>query len=130
MTFTNVDALIIQPQHKKALECVIIGDKIGVFSDLWKERIETKIETMLKMKFYILYRKIKHLVKNYSEVKTLIESYKEEDNNNNQLKESIIDPETNFFRYLSSTQGVIQDEWDSDKDIIDQANKKVILTLI
>ncbi len=82
------------------------------------------------MKFYILYRKIKHLVKNYSEFKPIIDSLKEEENNNSYNKAVITNPESNYFRYLTSTQGVIQDEWDSDKDLIDQANKKVAITLI
>ena len=85
---------------------------------------------MIKMKFYILYRKIKHLVKSYCEVKPLIDLLKEEENNNTHFKASISNPESNFFRYLTSTQGVIQDEWDSDKDLIDQANKKVAINLI
>lgn len=123
-TFTNVDSLIIQPQHKKALECIIIGEKIGVISDLWKEKIVSKIETMLKMKFDILYRKMKHYMKKYNEFKSQLEILKEEDLTH-ELKAPVDTPETSFFRYLNSTQGVIQDEWDSDKDLLDQANKKV-----
>ena len=128
-TFTNVDSLIIQPQHKKALECVIIGNKIGIFSELWKEKIETKLETIIKMKFYILYRKMKNLLKHYNELKSQLEIIKEDENVTSEIKANIDNPEASFFRYLNSTQGVIQDEWDSDKDLLDQANKKAYIYL-
>lgn len=117
--------MIIDPKDKKALECVIEGDQIGISSVLWNERIETKIEKIIRTKFNILYKKMRHLLNFYDELKSLIEILREEaDLQEDEDLIAVNDPENYFFRYLRSTNGIEFDQWNSDEDLIIQARKR------
>jgi hypothetical protein len=122
----NIDSLIINQTYKKALETIIVDEKIGIKSHLWSESIYDKMNEIINHKFSLLYKKISHLLWNIEQYGSVIESFKEELDaiRNVKLEQAEID-----FQYVNKfkSQAKIEyDGWNSDFDIIKEANKKVI----
>jgi hypothetical protein len=116
---------MISPTYKKALETIIIDDKIGIKSSLWNESIYDKLNEIIKHKFCLLYKKISHLLWNIESYGSVIESFKEELDmiKNAKLEQALVD-----FKYIQKFQsksGIEYDRWNSDYDIIAEANRKV-----
>lgn len=121
----NIDHLILDPSFKKALENVIKDDKIGLKSDLWTEKLHKKYKFIIEAKFSLIYRKLCHLITNIGIFSSIIEIISEDIKNEYQDKVANNDIENNFFKQFESKEMIIKDKFDSDIDIIDEANKKV-----
>lgn len=121
----NIDHLILDPSFKKGLENVIKDDKIGLKSDLWTEKLHMKYKFIIEAKFSLIYRKLCHLISNIGIFSSIIEIISDDIKNEYQEKVSNNDIENNFFKQFESKEMIIKDKFDSDIDIIDEANKKV-----
>jgi hypothetical protein len=124
----NIDSLIIHPTYKKALETIIIEDKIGIKSMLWSESIYDKFNEIIKHKFCLLYKKISHLLWNIESYGAVIDSFREDLDliKNTKLEQALQD-----FQYIKKFQSKVNieyDRWNSDYDIIAEANRKVLFS--
>lgn len=122
----NIDHLILNPSSKKALENVIKDDKIGLKSELWTEKLHKKFKCIIDTKFALIYKKISHLIQNIGYYSSIIELIAEDIQNEYQEVISHDDIEADFFKNFESKNKIIKDRFDSDIDIVDEANKKVI----
>jgi len=123
----NIDHIILDPVYKKALENVIKDDKIGLKSNLWTEKLHKKFRSIIETKFCLIYKKLSHLIQNIGEYSSLIELFSDEIKSEYQETISNTEIESEFFKQFESKDNIIKDKFDSDLDIIDEANKKVFL---
>lgn len=121
----NIDHIILDPVYKKALENVIKDDKIGLKSDLWTEKLHKKFRNIIETKFSLIYKKLVHLIQNIGFYSSIIELMSEDIKNEHQQAIDNNDIETRFFKQFESKEKIVKDKFDSDLDIIDEANKKV-----
>lgn len=126
----NIDHVILDPIYKKALENVIKDDKIGLKSDLWTEKLHKKFRSIIETKFSLIYKKLVHLIQNIGFYSSIIELISEDIKNEYQQAVGNNDIETQFFKQFESKEKIIKDKFDSDLDIIDEANRKVILFFV
>lgn len=126
----NRDHLILDPSYKKALENVIKDDKIGLRSELWTEKLHKKFRCIIDTKFSLIYKKLLHLIQNIGFFSSIIELISEEIKNEYQESISNTDVESHFFKQFESKEKIIKDKFDSDLDIIDEANKKVFINFV
>ena len=124
--FTNINSLMINTFHKKALESIISEEKnkIGLKSSLWNETINQKFESIIKSKFALIYHKIINTFKNIEKFESFYFAMHDEINSEKEIKEKQ-DDDIKFFEYFNSKVGITYDIWDSDHDIFTETNKKV-----
>lgn len=127
----NLENLIINPTYKKAFENIFKSKTtIGTKSHLWSETIEEKIEKIYYTKFYLVHTKLLNLNLSYEAYEQNIEAIKEEiaSKKAQLLKDEEQDLE--FFEKFKSKMGIKVDNWDSDNDLYDEANKKSPVVLV
>jgi adenylate kinase family enzyme/YHS domain-containing protein len=129
-TFINIDNLIIPSTHRKALENVVKNEKIGIKSDLWSEKIHQKLEGIIIRKFALIHKKLLYFILNNSSYSSVIEAISKEIfiEKENRMIEAESDFE--YFKRFQSKMGITIDKWDSDYDIIEEANKKSPVILV
>lgn len=121
----NINQVYLNPSYKKALENVIKGEKVGLTSNLWTEKLHKKFKGIIKTKFSLIYSKLLHLIKNIGIFSSVVEVLLEEIKSEKEHKASDNIIEEEFFRNFESKQKIIKDKFDSDLDLFDEANKKV-----
>ena len=124
-TNVNIDHVILDPIYKKALENLIKDDKIGLKSTLWTEKLHQKFKKIIESKFSLIYKKLMHLIQNIGFYSSIIELITEDINKEYQQAISNNDIESQFFKQFESREKIVKYKFDSDLDIIDEANKKV-----
>jgi len=128
--FVNIDQLIIPPTYKKALENTITNQKIGIKSKLWKEKISDKITAIIKNKFGLIQKKLQYFVMNSSSYSSVIEIINQEIDIEKGKKFSDISDDYEYFKNFETKKGIPKEKWDSDYDIIEEANKKSPVILV
>jgi len=123
--YVNIDHVILDPIYKKALENVIKDDKIGLKSNLWTQKLSKKFRSIIETKFCLIYKKLLHLIQNIGVYSSLIQLFSEDIKNEYQEAISNTEIESEFFKQYESKEKIVKDKFDSDLDIIDEANKKV-----
>lgn len=108
------------------MENVVKDDKIGLKSNLWTEKLHRKFRIIIETKFSLIYKKLVHLIQNIGFYSSIIELISEDIKNEYEQAVSNNDIETQFFKQFESKEKIVKDKFDSDLDIIDEANKKVI----
>lgn len=121
----NIDHVILDPIYKKALENVIKDDKIGLKSNLWTDKLHKKFRSIIETKFSLIYKKLVHLIQNIGFYSSIIELISEDIENEDHQAVANNEIETQFFKQFESKEKIVKDKFDSDLDIIDEANKKV-----
>lgn len=129
-TFINIDNLIIPSTHRKALDNVVKNEKIGIKSELWSEKIHHKLEGIIYRKFALIHKKLLYFILNNSSYSSVIEVISKEIfiEKENRMLEAENDFE--YFKRFQSKLGISYDKWDSDYDIIEEANKKSPVILV
>jgi adenylate/nucleoside-diphosphate kinase len=128
--FVNVDNLIISSSHRKALENLIVNGKIGVKSTLWTQKIQDKVENIIKNKFALIHNKLLHFLLNASCYSNIINeiNFELKEESNKKLKDAELD--LNYFKNFESKLGIERDSWDTDYDIIKEAKTKSPVILV
>ena len=127
----NLDSLIMNSTYKKAFENIFRNaTSIGKKSLLWTESIEDKIEKIYLTKFTLVYTKILNLNLNYSAFEENIEAIKDEIKSKQHQLEKESEDDLKYFDKFLSKNGIKFDNWDSDNDLYDEANKKSPVILI
>ena len=127
----NLDSLIMNSTYKKAFENIFRNaTSIGKKSLLWNESIEDKIEKIYLTKFTLVYTKILNLNLNYAAFEENIEAIKDEIKSKQQQLENESEDDLRYFDKFLSKTGIKFDNWDSDNDLYDEANKKSPVILI
>ena len=128
----NLNNLIINSTFRKAFGNIFDKKlkKIGTESELWKESIEKKFEKIYETKFYLIHIKLQNLNLSYSLFESNIEVIKDEiqETQNRLLNEEKED--IKYFDKFKSKNGIKFDNWDSDNDLYDEANKKSPVILV
>jgi len=118
--------VILDPIYKKALENVVKDDKIGLKSNLWTEKLHKKFRYIIETKFSLIYKKLLHLIQNIGFYSSIIELISEDIKNEYDKTVANNDIESQFFKQFESKEKIVKDKFDSDLDLIDEANRKVI----
>ena len=127
----NLDNLIINPTYRKAFENIFKTKSIiGTKSHLWSETIEEKLEKIYYTKFYLVHTKLLNLNLSYEAYEQNIEAIKEEIANKKSQLLSEEEADMEFFDKFKSKFGIKFDNWDSDNDLYDEANKKSPVILV
>jgi hypothetical protein len=128
----NLNNLIINPTYKKAFGNIFNEKlkKIGTHSELWTETIESKIEKIFKTKFSLVHIKLLNLNLSYSLFESNIEVIQNEISEKKQQSLSERLEDLKYFEKFKSKNGIKFDNWDSDNDLYDEANKKSPVVLI
>ena len=129
---SNLNNLIINPTYKKAFGNIFNEKlkKIGTHSELWTETIESKIEKIFKTKFSLVHIKLLNLNLSYSLFESNIEVIQNEISEKKQQSLSERLEDLKYFEKFKSKNGIKFDNWDSDNDLYDEANKKSPVVLI
>lgn len=128
--FVNIDSLISNATHRKALENIIHSDKVGIKSSLWSEKIHDKIERIIKSKFALINNKLLYFVLNIANYSSVIEFIAHEIDQEKAKRFAEAENDMAYFKKFESKNGVIYDKWDSDFDLIEEANKKAPVVLV
>ena len=131
-TKSNLNNLIINPIHRKAFGNVFDEKlkKIGTQSELWTETIESKLEKIFFTKFTLIHLKLLNLNLSYSLFESNIEVIKDEISEKKRKFLQEEEEDLSFFDKFKSKNGIKFDNWDSDNDLYDEANKKSPVILV
>ncbi|MCQ2816063.1 MAG: nucleoside monophosphate kinase [archaeon] len=127
----NLDNLILNPTFKKAFGNILKDKKtIGIKSKLWDQSIEDIMENIIDRKFRLIHIKLLNLALNYDLYEDVFITIREEMKNQRKNKLSETKGDFAFFKKFESKMGIKFDNWDSDNDLYDEANKKSPVVLV
>ena len=128
----NLNNLIINPTYRKAFGNIFDEKlkKIGTESELWTETIESKFQKIYETKFTLIHIKLLNLNLSYSLFESNIEVIKDEISETKKRLVNEGKEDLKYFDKFKSKNGIKFDNWDSDNDLYDEANKKSPVILV